>query len=124
MGKKANKGSFIVARQQNLILKIKKGDPIGCKVFISKVKMLKFIEQLVFNVLLLLKKKNNNINNFYKPHLANNSCSFVIRNTTVFPQLRKFHNIFNITDHLNLVVSTATKDKKVTTFIFKSFLIY
>jgi ribosomal protein L5 len=122
LSKKTNKNSFIIAKQQNLVLRIKKGDPIGCRIFISKIKMLRFIEQLIFNV--LLPKKNNSVDNFHKPLPDDNSCSFVIRNSTAFPQLRKFHNIFNITDHLNLVVNLATKDKKVTTFIFKSFLIY
>jgi ribosomal protein L5 len=123
ISKKQAKGSFIIAKQQNLVLKIKKGNPIGCKIFLSKIKMFKFIEQLIFNVLLLF-KNNNNISNFHKPKLTNNTCSLVIQNTTVLPQLGKFHNIFNVTDHLNLVITIATKDKKTTTFIFKSFLIY
>jgi ribosomal protein L5 len=122
LSKKQTKSSFIIAKQQNLVVKIKKGNPIGCKIFLSKIKMFKFIEQLVFNVLLLL--KNNKTGNFNKPQLTKNTCSLVIRNTTVFPRLGKFHSIFNITDHLNLVINITTKDKKITTFIFKSFLIY
>jgi ribosomal protein L5 len=124
IGKKKTKGSFIVARQQNLVLKIKKGNPIGCKIFLSKIKMFKCMEQLIFNVLLLLKKRNNNTTNLYKPSFTNNSCSLVIQNTTVLPQIEKFHSIFNVTDHLNLVINVTTKDKTTTTFIFKSFLIF
>jgi large subunit ribosomal protein L5 len=120
--KKQTKGSFMVARQQNLVLKIKKGNPIGCKIFLSKTKMFKFIEQLVFNALLLL--KNNNVSNFHKPQLTDNSCSLAIKNTVVFPQLGEFYSIFNIINHLNLIINTTTKDKKTTTFIFKSLLIH
>jgi ribosomal protein L5 len=121
ISKKQTKGSFVVAKQQNLVLKIKKGNPIGCKIFLSKIKMFKFIEQLIFNVLLLL--KNNNASIFHKPQLTNNTCSLTIRNTTVLPQLGKFHSIFNKTDHLNVVINLTTKEKKATTFIAKSFLI-
>jgi large subunit ribosomal protein L5 len=120
--KKQKKGLFIVARKQNLVLKIKKGNPIGCKIFLSKKKMFKFIEQLIFNVLLLF-KNNNNVNNYYKPQLTNNSYSLAIQNTIVLPQLGEHYSIFNIMNHLNLVINIATKDKKTTTFIFKSFLI-
>jgi large subunit ribosomal protein L5 len=121
IAKKQTKGSFIVAKQQNLVLKIKKGNPIGCKIFLSKTIMFKFIEQLIFNVLLLL--KNNNTSNFDKPQLTNNSCSLAIKNTIVLPQLGKFYSIFNINNHLNLIINITTKDKKTTTFIFKSLLI-
>jgi large subunit ribosomal protein L5 len=124
ISKKQARGSFIVARQQNLVLKIKKGNPIGCKIFLSKRKMFKFIEQLIFNVLSLFKNKSNNASNFYKPKLTNNSYSITIKNSTVLPQLGKFYSIFNITDHLTIIINTATKEKKATTFIFKSFLIY
>ena len=124
ISKKQSKNSFIVARQQNLMLKIKKGNPIGCKVFLSKKKMFKFLEQLIFNVLLLFKKKQNNTNNPYEPQFTNNSCSLVIKNTTVIPQIGKFYSIFNVTDHLNLVINVTTRDKKTTAFIFKSFLIF
>jgi large subunit ribosomal protein L5 len=121
--KKQTKSSFMVAKQQNLLLKIKKGNPIGCKIFLSKIKMFKFIEQLIFNVL-LLKKKPNNVSNFYKPQLTDNSCTLTIQNTIVLPQLAKFYNIFNIIDHLNLVINITTKNKTTTIFIFKSFLIF
>lgn len=124
ISKRQTKGSFMVARQQNLVLKIKKGNPIGCKIFLSKIKMFKFIEQLIFNVILLFKKKNDSTSNVYKPQLTNNSYSLTIKNITVLPQLGKFYSVFNITDYLNLVINIATKDKKTTTFIFKSFLIY
>jgi large subunit ribosomal protein L5 len=124
IGKKQTKGSFMIARQQNLVLKIKKGNPIGCKIFLSKKNMFKFIEQLVFNTLLVFKNKNHNVRNYYKPKLTNNSGLFTIKNTVTFPQLKKFYSIFNIINHLNVIINIATKDKKTTTFIFKSFLIH
>jgi large subunit ribosomal protein L5 len=124
IGKKQTKGFFITARQQNLVLKIKKGNPIGCKIFLSKIKMFKFIEQLIFNVLLLFKNKNNSVSNFYKSQLTNNSCTLAIQNTIVFPQLGKYYSIFNVINNLNLTINVATKDKKATTFIFKSFQIH
>ena len=96
------KAIFTKTKNQNLTLKIKKGQLIGCKVFLRKKTMFLFLVNLILNVLplfitnyrfLVLKKLKNN-----------NTFSLALKNIMLFLKLEKFYNIFNKINQLNIII--------------------
>lgn len=92
--------SIIVAKKPNLNLKIKKGNPIGCKVILSKKLVLLFLNKIIFQMV-SLKKKSVKLNaNVY---------SFVIKSQK-FRIIRTFYSLFNVLEdklNLNLIFSNS-----------------
>lgn len=115
-GKKSS--LLTTSKKQNLMLKIKKGNPIGCKIFLSKKNLFIFLKKFSLNVLPL-----NKLFNFVKIRLNKNCFCFVIGSTILFPELEKFFNIFTDVLKLNVIIVLNTNYKEEIIFILKSFLI-
>ena len=54
---------FFMFKQQKLLLKIKAGYPVGCKIILSKKIMFSFLKKLVFSIYLFRKKCVLNFSN-------------------------------------------------------------
>lgn len=96
----SKKGTFIKAKKHNLILKVKIGNPVGCKLVLSKKKKFKFLKKFSLSLLLF---KSNFLGNIYE----NNFCFFIsIKNLIHFFNFKKFFNVFNglITLHIIFLV--------------------
>nr|AVR57488.1 ribosomal protein L5 [Entomoneis sp.] len=111
---KDKKTCLILSKKPNLLLKIKKGNPIGCKIILSKKLMFFFLKKLVFNILPLF--KNYQELSLKKAKFNKNSFSFLIKNTMFFSQINNFYNIlgYNISSlNLNLVFKTLNSQEQI-----------
>jgi large subunit ribosomal protein L5 len=111
------KGTLIAAKKANITLKIRKGQPIGCKVELSLKKFLGFLEKNLYE---LISKNNKNQKNFYSSVKYNNSVSITIKEFIFLEDLEKHYQIFNKLKHLNINISINKSYKKETNFLFNS----
>lgn len=104
--------SVVTSKSSNISLKIKKGNPIGSKVILRKVRMNLFLFKLL-NISLKKKKEFNMINK--------NSFSFKIRDILKFSELEQNYQYFKNLPVLNVnIVSNSTK-KNLLLFLLKSY---
>jgi large subunit ribosomal protein L5 len=95
------------SKKNNINLKIKKNNIIGCKIILKKQNVYTFLQKLILFVL-------PNIKNFkkYKSNIIlGNNISIIINNLLLFPELEKYFNFFNYLDNLNITIKTTTTNK-------------
>lgn len=93
---------ILSVKKPNLMLKIKKGNPIGCKIILRKNNIFKFLNKLIFNILIIFNSlKNINVKKF---STHNNSYTFSIQNIMFFKKIRHFFNVFSNIGNLNLAI--------------------
>ena len=112
--------SLTKSKKTNIFFKIRKGQPIGCKVVLEKSNMYDFLFKLLTRVFPILKdfkgialNKNNNIKSF----------SFTIKELITFKELETHYYLFNNLPPLNITLITNTKTKKELIFLLNSFKI-
>lgn len=106
---------FTKTKKSNIILKIRKGNPVGCKVILSKLNMFKFLDQLLIEIISNLKNfnlKNKNIKN---------SFSFELKETLNFVELKDHYSLFNNLFKCNIVFVVDSKTKKELNFVLTYF---
>ena len=108
------KGFFKKAKQPNLSLKIKKGNPTGCGVTLKK----KFALNIIF---MILKETSIKIKKFDKLKFNYNCLSYTIKNPLNFNCLKNYYYIFNNLLSLNITI-VITNSKKKETFFFLKYL--
>jgi len=96
----------------NISLKIRKGQPIGCKVTLRKIKMNSFL----FNV---LNKKLNNLT--FKNSKKNNLISLKINNILIFEELEQNYQFFKNLSNLNINIKTTNCSIKEFIFLTNSY---
>lgn len=112
------KGILTKTKLANLFLKIKKGNPTGCKVTLRKKKMFNFITKININIFPRLK----NFNGFsFNSRTKKNTFSYDINETFSFYELEKQYYLFNNLSKLNVTIVTDCNTKKELTFLLKSF---
>ena len=111
------KGTLTTTIKPNINLKIKKGNPVGCKIFLVNKSMYEFFLTFVFKILPIL--KNVTKKKIKKP----NSITYSIKNTLIFKKLEKNYLIFNNLENINVNITTNAKTKKELLFIIKLFKI-
>ena len=105
------KAIFTLTRSSNIILKVRKGNPVGCKVTLSKKSALYFLDTFLNGV--LPKSKNT----FYIPKiLKNESFSINFKELFLFEDLENKYYLFNNLNGLDITF--------VTNCVFKEELIY
>ena len=100
------------SRISNISLKIRKGQPIGCKVTLRKKKLNKFL------IILLNKyhvKTTSNITEHNKSFLSHN-----ITNVLIFNNLEKNYQYFKNLSDLNVNISTSNCCNKELSFLLMS----
>ena len=108
---------IVSAKKPNILLKIRKGEPVGCKVILTKKFMFLFLSNLLFKILplnfkyrILLKECNVNF------------LTFNIKNILIFKTLEQNYILFNRIENLHLTVVTASSKNKEEFFYFLNLL--
>lgn len=111
------KGILTVAKQPNILLKIKKGNPTGCKLILKKSSMLSFLNKSVREIFSKLKNFDG-----IKIHnkIEKTSFSFVIKNTLNFPELSENYYLFSNLSNIDLSFVTTTETQEEMLFVLKS----
>lgn len=110
-----NKGVLIKSKISNVSLKIRKGQPIGCKITLRNNKMNQFLFKILNKVMTnRIFKKTNSINLF----------SIKLKNILVFKELEKNYRFFKNLSHLNLNIKTTNCTPNEFGFLITSFKLY
>lgn len=99
---KNKKIQIIRSKKPNLMLKIKKGSPIGCKVLLEKRFVFLFFKKILFQNFFIQIKKFDYVN------------AFSINNTVRVKSLNQFYSLFNnsLTKlKINLIFSNNSKEE-------------
>ena len=113
------KGVLTKTKQSNTIMKIKKGNPVGCKVTLRKTNMFEFLNKINNQVFPKLK-------NFYglTKILKSNTYSFKLQDLLSFEDLEKHYYLFKSLKSINITISLDSKNKKELCFVLKSMGFY
>ena len=111
------KSILTTSKHPNLALKIKKGNPSGCKLTLRKNHMINFLSKS-FNEIFPLIKNFSGIDTYKR--VKKNTLSFVITDTLNFSELNTNYYLFKNLSKLNLSFITQIKTKKELLFLLKS----
>jgi len=108
------KGNIIVSKTINISIKIRKGNPVSCKLAIKKQNLLKFYSFILFNILVNHKIKINT-------GIKKNTISYTINDSVKILKLEKYYYFFNTIPKLNITIIMNIKNSKEIKFFFKLF---
>jgi large subunit ribosomal protein L5 len=110
------KGKFTTTKYPNIMLKLRKGNPVGCKVELRNNNMFLFLENLLNEVF----PKIKNFDGLYFSTKRNNKTfSFKIKDNFNFKSIEQHYYLFNKLPELNITILTTTKKKTELNFIIK-----
>lgn len=112
------RGSLTTAKRSNLLLKIRKGHPVGCVVILKKTRMYDFFWKLLIEVFPNLKVFQG-INT--KKKVEQNSLSFTLKDLISFKELEKQFYLFINLPPLNITLITNSKSKHELVYLLNSF---
>jgi large subunit ribosomal protein L5 len=111
-------GTITKAKRANILLKVRKGQPVGCVVVLRKIKMYHFFLKLLTQVFPNLKDfKGINVSK----KLNGNSFSLTLVDLINFKELEKQFYLFTNLPPLNIILITNTKTQKELIFLLNSF---
>ena len=110
------KGTLTVSKHSNIVLKIRKGNPVGCKVFLVKTAMYKFLSKLLIDVLPRLKNKI-----ILKKGLYKNTLTYNFENIMIFQELEKNYLVFSLLKNLQVTFVTNAVSNEEFFFLLNSF---
>lgn len=116
-----NSVNITKTKKSNLVLKIRKGTPIGCSVTLTRTKMYKFLFKFLIEILPVLKNfkgipyvlKKNSYNSF----------SFYIKDLVLLKEFNTHFHLFNNLPPLNVTIITNTKNEQELIYLLQSFKI-
>lgn len=112
------KGNLTITKHSNIFLKIRKGNPIGCKVTLRKTRMFNFLTKIIIQIFPQLK-------NFYgfnvTRKLKKNMFSYELHETFNFTELENNYYLFNNLPNVGITIVISSKVKEELIFILKSF---
>jgi len=112
------KGMLTVSKKPNLLLKIRKGNPVGCKLLLTKNLMYVFFTRLITEIFPRIKNKQ-----LIKKHFFTSSLTYNIENALFFKELEKNYLLFNDIKNFQVTFVTNTKTKEELCFLLDSFKI-
>ena len=112
-----NKGVMTKTKKSNILFKIRKGNPTGCKIVLSKFNAYNFISKLIVEIFPRL--KNFSGFNSYKK-IKKNAVSYDLHETFTFKELENHYYLFNNLSRLNITIVTNTKNQEEMLFLLKS----
>lgn len=111
------KGKFTITKYPNLVMKLRKGNPVGCKVELKNQKIYNFLEKILVEVFPKIK-------NFkglkLKKKLKKNVLSYEFNDNFIFKTIEEHYYLFNTLPKLNITLLTTTKKTEEFNFIIKS----
>jgi large subunit ribosomal protein L5 len=111
------KGTLTISKRPNLLLKIRKGNPSGCKITLRKDRMVNFLSKIFTEI--FPKTKNFNGITVHKK-VTKNAFSFCIKDTLFFTELAEHYYLFNNLTNLNISFVTNVNTKKEMLFLLTS----
>jgi len=111
-------GQITISKRANILLKIRRGHPVGCILILKKKSMFNFFFKLLNEIFPNLKDfKTINIT----PKTKKNSISFTIKELIIFKDLETHFYLFNKLPQLNITLVTNTKTLKELLYLLNSF---
>nr|YP_010133814.1 ribosomal protein L5 [Fistulifera saprophila]QWM93304.1 ribosomal protein L5 [Fistulifera saprophila] len=111
------KGTLTLTKHNNVLLKIRKGHPVGCKVTLRKKKSFAFLTKMLIDIFPKLK-------NFEglktSKKMKENIFSYELADTFSFQELEENYYLFNNLRNLHVTIVTTSKKKEELQFIFNS----
>jgi large subunit ribosomal protein L5 len=104
---------FTLSKKNNIILKIKKGSIVGCKVTLRKQYMYNFLEKLILFILPNYQPKYNIDNH--------QNINFQISNNLLFFELQKEYLKFQKTPCIDVSIHTSSKNNQSTNVLLNYF---
>lgn len=111
----SQKGTLLKSRVPSIVLKIRKGQPIGCKVTLRRSKMLSFLTDLYD------KKPINRMAPRTSTSLIDHAFSFKIKNVLVFNQLEKNYQFFKYLSGVDVSFITTAQCQQDLDFLLKAY---
>lgn len=112
------KGKITKSKDLNVFLKIKKGNPVGCKIILNKKSMYFFYLKLI--IFILSKAKQSQKSRLHWRLKLNKSLSFQLKNPLLFAELENHFQFFKNISQLDVTLITDSKCQKELIFLFKS----
>ena len=113
----SQKGTLLTSKVSSVSLKIRKGQPIGCKVIIRGEKMRLFLTKLINKI--TLKRSSTKS----KARFEHNIFSFKISNVLIFNELEKNYQFFKNLKGLDISFITTKSCYKSFIFLMRSYKI-
>jgi large subunit ribosomal protein L5 len=113
----SQKGSLLKSKVSSVTLKIRKGQPIGCKVTIRGQKMRLFLTKLISKATL------KHVRTKEKIRLNHNIFSFKVSNVLVFNELEKNYQFFKNLKSLDVSFVTTLSSYENFIFLMRSYKI-
>lgn len=111
------KGTLTISKKPNLLLKIRKGNPTGCRLTLKKHLLFNFLEKTLTEIFPHIKSFEGIPVN---QKVEQTSLSLIIRNTLNFSELTEHYYLFNNLSDLNLSIVTSVKTKQEMIFFLRS----
>jgi len=112
------KGSITKTKYSNILFKIRKGNPTGCKITLSKFHKFNFFALILIEIFPKLKNFSGlNCNNKIKK----NAFSYELHETFSFYELESNYYLFNNLPKLDITLITSVNTKKELIFLLKCF---
>lgn len=111
------KGTLTVTRHSNIILKIRKGNPVGCKVSLRKEKMFIFLEKLLTEIFPKIKSFDGTT---LSKRTKKNILSYKFRDNFSFMELEEHYYLFHKLPKLDITIVTSSRLKEEMLFLIKS----
>ena len=114
----SKKGKITKSRHLNIFLKIKKGNPVGCKLVLKKNIMTLFYLKLITSIFPKIKRPQ--IHQIQGDLKWGKSISFQLKNPLLFTELENQFQFFKDTPKLDITLTTNAKSPKELLFLLKS----
>jgi large subunit ribosomal protein L5 len=111
------RGMLTLTKTSNILLKIRKGNPVGCKVTLRNGNMYNYFSKLVVEIFPKLK----NFEGFKKPtKLKKNVFSYEINDIFNFQELEEHYYLFNNLSKLSITIITNTNTSQEFFFLLNA----
>lgn len=110
------KGYFTRSKKFSISLKIKKGNPVGCKVILRKNQMHSFLIKILFEIFPKLK----DLHHIKLKSKTINGISYVVTNVFVFSEYEKNYHLFNNLPKLQVTFVTNSLSQFELKYILNS----
>ena len=109
------------SKKANITVKIRKGDPVGCKMTLTGSDIYGFLEKFIYEVIPRVKNYNKKIR---RSKAGVNSISYNFDDLLVFKELEDYYSLFTgKIPTLDLTIATNTKKKQEMKFLLRAFKI-
>jgi large subunit ribosomal protein L5 len=112
------KGVMTKTKKSNILFKIRKGNPTGCKIILTKLNAYNFLSKLIIEIFPKLKNFSKIDSN---KKIKKNAFSYDLHETFSFKELENHYYFFNNLSKLNITVVTNTKTNREIIFLLKAF---